>query len=170
MAFSQLGFFVDNRPRIEGATGLFVFDGLISEDHKREWEWTSEPIESGATISDNRWRKPVPLTTVVIVSSSEAGGFDRERHVKAWQQLVAMADSEPAQLFTVSTTLGDYLRMGIKSIGAPVNAETGNSLQATIVFQPIEIQQTAVAQNLADAAQDGGQAEVDLGNQGFAAA
>ncbi len=165
-----IGLFFDKRPRLTGGISAMVFDATISEEHNYEWVWTSEPISDGTTISDHRWRKPVPLTITVIVSSSEQGGFDRSRHVKAWNQLIAMADAKPAQLFTVTTTLGDYRNMGIQKISAPVSAETGDSLQATIVVKPIEIARTAVAQNLADAAQDSGQASVDLGNQGFAAA
>lgn len=164
------GLFFNKRPRISAGPVVMIFDATISEDHRHEWSWTSEPVEDGTTISDNRWRKPVPLTITVIVSSSEAGAIDRSRHVKAWQRLVALAGSEPAQLFTIATLLGDYRNMGIKSISAPVNSATGNSLEATIVAKPIFIALTAVAQNLADAAQDSGQAEVDLGNQGFAAA
>jgi hypothetical protein len=169
MAFSSIGLFIDSRPRLQGQGSVFIFDGLISEDHRREWTWTSEPVEDGTTVSDNRWRKPVPLTIVAIVSSSEALAIDRSRHVKAWQRLIALADSEPAQLFTVTTTLGDYRNMGIQSVSVPVTAATGNSMQSTIVLKPIFVQFTAVAANLADAAQDSGQAEVDLGNQGFAA-
>lgn len=164
------GLFFSRRPRISSGPVVMIFDATISEDHRHEWTWTSEPVEDGSTISDHRWRKAVPLTITVIVSSSEAGAIDRSRHVKAWQRLVALADSEPALLFTVATLLGDYRNMGIQSISAPVTAETGNSLQATIVVKPIDIALTAVAQNLADAAQDSGQAEVDLGSQGFAAA
>ncbi len=167
MAFYLIGLFQDQRPRIVGTGSAFTFDGLLSEDHRAEWEWTYEPVENGATVSDNRWRKPVPLTMTAIVSSSEATAIDRNRHVKAWNRLIALADSEPAQLFSVTTRLGGYQNMGIKSIGAPVTAETGNSLQATITFMPIYIQTVAVAANLADAAQASGQAEVDLGNQGM---
>jgi hypothetical protein len=144
MAFSSIGLFIDSRPRLQGQGSVFIFDGLISEDHRREWTWTSEPVEDGTTVSDNRWRKPVPLTIVAIVSSSEALAIDRSR-------------------------LGDYRNMGIQSVSVPVTAATGNSMQSTIVLKPIFVQFTAVAANLADAAQDSGQAEVDLGNQGFAA-
>lgn len=168
MAFAPAGLFFDRRPRFVGGLSAMVFDATITEEHKHEWVWTAEPVEDGTTIRDNRWRKPVPLTMTVIVSSSELGALDRVRHVKAWQRLVAMAGLVPAQLFTIATTFGDYRNMGIQSISAPVSAGTGNSLQATIVAIPILISNTAVAANLADAAQDSGQASVDLGSQGFA--
>jgi len=166
------GLFFDRRPRITGGPGglsFMIFDGTISETHSREWVWTEETIEDGSVISDNRWRKPVPLEITVIVTSSIFGSFTRTRHVKAWNQLVALADQEPAILFTVATCLGDYTNMGIQKITAPVTSETGDSLQATIIAKPINVAFTSVAANLADAAQDSGQASTDLGNQGFAA-
>ena len=164
------GLFFDKRPRIAASPLTFmIFDGTITEDHRHEWVWTDEPVEDIGNVSDNRWKRSVPLTIVVIVSSSGAGGIDRSRHVKAWNQLIALASIEPAQLFTIATTLGDYVNMGIQSISAPVSLATGNTLQATIVAKPISIQLTAAVANLADAAQDSGQASVDLGNQGFAA-
>lgn len=162
------GLFFDKRPRITSALGFMVFDGTVSEDHQREWVWTDQPIENGSSISDNRWEKSVPLTITVIVSSSEALVPDRQRHIKAWNQLVAMAGQTPAQLFTVATLLGDYLNMGITKISAPFTTPT-NAVTATIISKPILVAFTAVAANLADAAQDSGQASVDLGNQGFAA-
>jgi len=162
------GLFFDKRPRITGLTGFMIFDGTISEQHEHEWRWTSEPVEDGSEISDNRWKVSTPFTMTVIVSSTGAGIIDRSRHIKAYNQLVALAGQEPAQLFTVATILGDKLNMGIQRISVPITTPE-NAIEATIVFKPILVSFAAVAANLADAAQDSGQGSADLGNQGFAA-
>lgn len=163
------GLFIDRRPYIEtGPESRFTFNATMSAVHTRRWVWTEEPIENGSTISDHRWEPITPLTLNVIVSSANALPQDRTAHIKAWDRLVAIAAAEPAQLVTIATGRRQYDNYGIVSISEPEGAEVGEAMRATIVAQPILIQQTDVAQNLAIAAQDGGLAEENIGTQGFA--
>lgn len=164
------GLFFDKRPSVQGVGASFVFDATMSATHTAEWVWTDEPIEDGSTISDNRWRRPVPFTITVTVSSAEALPPDRAAHIKAWDRLLAIANAEPAQLVTIATGRRQYTNYGIQRISEPEGAGVGEQMLATIVAKPIIITRTAVATNLAIAAQDGGLAEENIGTQGFAAA
>ena len=162
------GLFFDRRPSVQGVGAAFVFDATMSAQHTEQWEWTDEPIEDGSSISDNRWKRPVPFTMTVSVSSAEALPPDRAAHIKAWDRLLAIANAEPAQLVTIATGRRQYLNYGIVSISEPEGATVGDQMLATITAKPIIITQTAVATNLALAAQDGGLAEENIGTQGFA--
>jgi len=164
------GLFFDRRPSVQVGGSAFVFDATINAVHTRQWEWTEEPIEDGTTISDHRWERPVPFTITVTVSSANALPPDRTAHLKAWDRLVAIAAFQPAQLVTIATGRRQYDNMGIVSISEPEGAGIGDQMLATIVVRPILITRTAVAQNLAVAAQDGGLAEENIGTQGFAVA
>jgi len=164
------GLFFDRRPSIQGVGAPFTFDATISAVHTHTYEWTEEPIEDGSTISDHRWTRPTPLTLTVTVSSAEALPPDRAAHLKAWDRLVALAGAEPAQLVTIATGRVQYDNYGIVSISQPEGSSVGDQMIATIVAKPILITRTAVAQNLAVSAQDGGLAEENIGTQGFEAA
>lgn len=164
---SLTGLFFDRRPSISGVGASFVFDATISAVHSRQWEWTEEPIENGTTISDNRWERPVPFTITVTVSGANATPIDRSAHIKAWDRLAAIASAQPAQLVTIATGRRQYENHGIISISEPEGAAIGDQMLATITTRPIEITRTAVAQNLALAAQDGGLAEENIGTQGY---
>ena len=164
------GLFFDRRPSIQGVGASFVFDATINAVHSQNWEWTEEPIEDGSTISDHRWKRPTPLQITVTVSSADALPLDRAAHLKAWDRLRAIADANPAQLVSSATGRRQYDNHGIVSISEPEGAGVGDQMLATIVAKPIVITQTAVAVNLALAAQDGGLDEENIGTQGFAAA
>ena len=164
------GLFFDRRPSVQGVGSAFTFDATIAAQHQQQWQWTQEPVEDGTTISDHRWRPPTPIIITVTVSSANATSVDRERHLKAWDRLFAIADAQPAQLVTISTGRRQYRNYGITSISEPEGASVGDQMLATVTAIPILIARTAVATNLALAAQDGGLGEENIGTQGFAAA
>lgn len=167
---SIAGIFQDVRPSIEGLGAAFVFDMLQEATHRVRAVWTEEPVEDGSTLSDHRWLPQRDLVLTVVVSSAEALPFDRTAHLRAWQRLRDLVTLEPPQLFTIVTSDETYDNMGLVEVSKPQTRDTTGAMFATITAHQIEIGKTGVAQNLADAAQDGGLAEVNTGTQGFVVA
>lgn len=156
------------RPSMRSDEGdLFRFDSSEAERHAAVYDWTREPIESGAELTDNRVKRQRELPITVVVSSAEQGGVVRDRHIQAWTRLRALADQDPPLLFEVTTTPEFYDDMVIVSIGWPRSPDQGDVMVADIAFRQLTYSQTDTAQNLADAAQDPGLGEVDLGSQGL---
>lgn len=145
----------------------FIFDASTSEGHAVETEWTQEPLEDGTVLTDARVIAQRRLPMQVIVSSAEQGGAIRDRHVRAWNRLVRLTTADPPPLFEVTTTLETLPNVVIQRASAPRTPATGNALVADIVLLQLLFSQTDVAANLADAAQDLGLGEVDLGSQGL---
>lgn len=156
-------------PRLADVTSgdTFVFDCSINEGHRVETQWTAEPLENGSMLSDSRviLQRRIPMT--VIVSSANRGGFFPTRHIDAWTRLVALATQDPPGLFEVVTALETYDGCVIRTVGTTRTPDQGNSLVADIELIQLQFSQTDVAANLADAAQDPGLGEVDLGSQGL---
>lgn len=159
----------DKRPSIEiqGTEDIWRFDASLSEGHTITRRWTSEPIEGGAELTDHSFVEQREFPIQVIESSAERRGIFRDRHVQAWARLKSLILADPPHLFTVTTTLESIEDAGLKSVSAPYIPANGNALVVDLVFVELTFSLTDVAENLADAAQDIGLAEVDLGSQGL---
>jgi hypothetical protein len=156
------------RPYIVSSAGdVFRFDSSESEQHERSWTWTREPLESGAEISDHRIDNQVPLRMTVVVSSAEQGGVRRDRDVEEWRRLRGLAAAAPPLLFEVYTRADYYEDMVFTRVGWARTPDQGRTLVADIELVRMDFARTDIAQNLADAAVDIAQGEVDLGSQGL---
>lgn len=165
---SIVEFALNRRPSMTSDEGdVTTWDASLSERHSLQFDYTSEPIESGAEISDNRVRRQRELPLQVTVSSAELGGVIRDRHIQAWTRLVSQAEADPPLLFEVTTVAESYDNMVIAAISWPRTPDQGNRMVADIVFKQLEFSQTDVAANLADAAQDLALGDVSLGSQGL---
>lgn len=168
MPSTPVAFFTQTPRLTDQSTGdSFNFDASVSEGHRVENQWTAEPIEDGSQLTDHRVKVQRRLTMTVVVSSAEFGGAIRDRHVQSWGRFVALATADPPGLFEVTTTLESLDNVVIKSVGATRTPDQGNSLVADIELVQLTFSSTDVAANLADAAVDLGQGDVDLGSQGL---
>lgn len=161
--------FFSQTPRLttQGTGDTFVFDASTSEGHSVKLRWTTEPLEDGSQLTDHRVIEQRTLPMTVVVSAAELGGIIRDRHVQAWQRFVRLAVSDPPLLFEVTTTLETLENVVIDSVSDTRTPDKGSSIVADVVLRQLVFSQTDVAANLADAAQDLGLGEVDLGSQGL---
>lgn len=148
------GYFPPNLAGVSGKTfdallycktniGGYFFDGFLSVGHERETEITSNPVETGAAISDHAYVKPATITMEIIMSDAHSslvpGQFTGSwsRSVDAWTTLKALQDNRIPM--TVLTRLDIYKNMLIQSISANDTYATKNSLRATIKLTEIPV-------------------------------
>jgi hypothetical protein len=119
--------------------GSLTFDAWLSEKHTSEIEVTSNPVETGVSISDHCYRKPKGLTIAAAVSDismpTASGDFDdtsTTRSRRAFELLIEQQESctsgDPNALLTVITGLKQYENMICTSITATRDAETARML------------------------------------------
>ncbi len=119
---------------IEGVVDLFT-----DEIHTLRIKKTSQPIETGSSITDNSIVEPQRLRMAGFVSnlvpSLVASLPVSERGKEAWVQLQELAmKREPV---TILTTLKLYEKFLIVSLEAQSNERTGTALDFTIEFEEI---------------------------------
>lgn len=103
------------------SVGGLVFDATFSEKHEIEAEITENPVETGVTVADHMFMKPIRLTVSAGVSDVVlspkgndpfAGGSSRSR--RAFDLLTQLqASFEP---FNIQTGLKLYKNMVCKSV------------------------------------------------------
>lgn len=123
--------------------GGYFFDGFVSVQHSRTLTITSNPVETGAAITDHAYVNPTTLTMNVIMSdvheSIIPGQFsDRTfRHTSAWHVLRQIQENRiPVDVYT---KLGYYKNMLIQEINAEDTYKTFRGLNATVVLKEIPI-------------------------------
>ena len=123
--------------------GGYFFDGFVDVSHSADLEITSNQVESGATIVDHAYIKPLELSMTVFVSDVHQSIVPCQfyegwrRHTSAWQLLKKLqADRMP---LTVFTKLGIYDNMLIRSLKATDNGENLSTLEAQVSLQEVPI-------------------------------
>lgn len=123
--------------------GGYFFDGFVSVQHSRTLTITSNPVETGAAITDHAYVNPTTLTMNIIMSdvheSIIPGQFsDRTfRHTSAWHVLRQIQENRiPVDVYT---KLGYYKNMLIQEISAEDTYRTFRGLNATVVLKEIPI-------------------------------
>lgn len=123
--------------------GGYFFDGFLNVSHSSNLEITENQIETGASVVDHAYMKPVTLSMTVLVSdvhqSIVPGQFSEgwRRHTSAWQLLKRLqADRTPLSVFT---KLALYDNMLIKSVSAVDTDQTLHSLSADVVLQEVPV-------------------------------
>lgn len=123
--------------------GGYFFDGFLDVTHSSNLEITENQIETGASVVDHAYMKPVTLSMTVLVSdvhqSIVPGQFSEgwRRHTSAWQLLKRLqADRTPLSVFT---KLALYDNMLIKSIDAVDTDQTLHSLKADVTLQEVPV-------------------------------
>ena len=113
------------------ASEIVQLSGVISaipeEDHVAQVGTSDYPIETGATLTDHAFIKPIQLTITGLVSSLfaiNAGSLvGTYRDKEAWQQMLQLLDRR--SFVTAVTTLAEYENMIIESIEARKNSQEG---------------------------------------------
>jgi hypothetical protein len=119
--------------------GSLTFDAWLSEKHTSEVEVTSNPVETGVSISDHCFLKPKGLTIAAAVSDvkmpTASAGYDdtsTTRSRRAFELLIEQQESctsgDPTALLTVITGLKQYENMICTSVTATRDAETARML------------------------------------------
>lgn len=123
------------------ATTLYVFDAVISSEHEQELVLTSNPVQTGASLTDHAYLLPARVTCDIRMSDSMQsyvmGQFsgDVSRSVAAYQQLLQIQRSRT--LFGLSTRLRSYSNMAIVSVRASETAETRYGGKFSVTFQEV---------------------------------
>ncbi len=121
----------------------YFFDGFMTVDYTHELEVTSNPVETGASVSDHSYVKPAEIQMLIrmsdvhrsLVKGQFTGGWSRS--VTAWNVLKKIQSDRIPVL--VGTQLGMYYNMLIKSLQAQEDQSTyrGLYVTATLVELPV---------------------------------
>ena len=139
-----------------------VMDAVPEENHDLTNTITDSPVEKGADVTDHIRPDPDQITMKCMISNTPLSTGQQTRAVRrgdfvlntnqedrgqvgkmdglalsGWKKLRKLRDD--GAVVTVSTTLGDYTSMAIKSISAPRNAKNYDGLEFTITFRKIVI-------------------------------
>ncbi len=126
--------------------GGLVFDAVFKEAHESELEVSDNPIESGASVSDHAYMKPLRCTISAGVSdvrlnpsaSDPYSGTSRSR--AAYEMLSELqAKAEP---FTVQTGLKLYSNMVCTSMSTEQDKDSSSAFKFTAVLREVIIVST----------------------------
>jgi hypothetical protein len=127
---------------------LGLVDLHPTEAHDQGVDKTDNPVETGASLTDNAVIRPNRLTLSGVVSdlrlydvSEYATDLPAPELAKdAWGRLKHLKDAcEPV---TVITSLQVYENMLVTGLSAPVNEKTGHALEFTVTLEEVEFAYT----------------------------
>lgn len=138
--------------------GDLQMDASLNETHTEGTEWTDNPVEEGASLSDHATDMRAEITIDGVVSRlldpTRLAGPDPSfnisptRHLKAWNILLSMKKRH--ELVTVVTSLATYRNMAIQTITATRNLEASEALFFSVTLREVQFATTSnVANNLA---------------------
>lgn len=122
-------------------TVIYVVDGTIRADHSQEMVITTNPVQTGAPLSDHTYLLPARLTVEIAMSDSMqsyiVGQFSGSgsRSVAAYQVLLGLQASR--SVLQVSTRLMQYANMLITDLAPDESVETRFGLRCRVTFQQI---------------------------------
>lgn len=121
----------------------YFFDGFMSVDYTHELEVTSNPVETGSSVSDHSYVKPAEVQMLIrmsdvhqsLVPGQFTGGWSRS--ITAWNILKKIQDDRIPVM--IGTQLGMYYNMLIKTLQAQEDQSTyrGLYVTATLVELPV---------------------------------
>lgn len=114
----------------------FVFDAVLSAEHKSSVSVTSHPVQYGASIVDHAINEPDEVMLSVGMTDTMEG-VDSNHSVNAFAKLKQITESR--KVVSLVTRLGRYENMLITSLSAPDDYTTMYGLKANIIFTHIEI-------------------------------
>lgn len=130
-----------------GSAYQVQFDVVSEEDHADELEITDHPVEQGAAVTDNAYKKPsmVVVHCGFTMSGNTGPNASESRTSGAMQRLYALmlkiqVERTPVTVYTGKRT---YQNMLLKSIATRSDESSEYSLPLTLVWREIIIVQTA---------------------------
>lgn len=126
--------------------GGWFFDAVINTDYNRELYITENPVETGASLTDFAYVKPVKLVMQIkmsdVATSRIPGQFEggKTRSLQAFQVLASLQSNRiPVE---VMTRIGGFRNMLVQSISIPDDVKTQNGLMCTVILQEVFVAQT----------------------------
>lgn len=134
--------------------GGWFFDAIISTDYSRELYITENPVETGASLTDHAYVKPVKLVMQIkmsdVATSRIPGQFDGgiSRSLQAFQVLATLQSNRiPVQ---VMTRIGGFRNMLVQSLAIPDDYKTQNGLLCTATLQEVFVAETTTVKISSD--------------------
>lgn len=141
---------VDDVPLFSPPT-IYVFDAIIRAEHAQELEITKNPVQTGASLTDQAYLQPARLVVEILMSdtmqSFTVGQFsgNPSRSVSAYDTLKAIQVLALQGIFlSVATRIAQYSNMVITSLRPTETKETRFGLKATVEFTQIFVVQNGI--------------------------
>jgi len=122
-----------------GSFTVYIFDGIMREDHEQDVVKTKNPVQNGAPITDHAYRMPARLVIEIAMSDSmqsfTAGQFSSatSRSVSAYQTLLGIQAG--IAICQVSTRMRQYPNMLITSVKDAATSETLYGANIVVTFE-----------------------------------
>lgn len=136
--------FFSPKRSISSSVASFQAYVTLREQHHDELVITDHPVEQGAAISDHAYKKPAEVVLTIGWSNSSLSSITSLQFGNyssyVYKNLLTLQASRT--LFDLSTGKRRYTNMLIQSIGVTTDANTENSLIATIHCREVIVVQT----------------------------
>ena len=119
-------------PKEGRSIGEIEPDLVIEEVTSDTYEVTSHPVQSGASINDHKYRKPITLKITMMQSNDFTMSIEEK-----YKELLDLQDS--SEPFDVTTPKRIYKNMIIKSLGVTTDRNTENVLSVSLELQEVII-------------------------------
>lgn len=119
--------------------GTIVPDVVIQEDHRDELVITDHPVETGATISDHAFKRPVEVEMHCAWSDS-TGGYEGYS-IAVYEMLRAL--QQQREPFSVSTGKRQYSNMLINGLSVTTDGASEKILSCTVALREVIIVSTS---------------------------
>lgn len=125
----------------EGSAPIIVV--CTKESHGRSVTWTSNPVESGAPVTDHARPEPQTVSFDCIASKTPiAQNYTNADDV--WQQLSELQGT-PA-LITIVSIGGLYENVGVESVSRAIDVKSANAVAFTLTGKVIRIVRNKLTQ------------------------
>jgi len=124
-----------------GSSTTYYFDAILRTEHEDSLTKSQQPIQAGASITDNAYNNPSMLRVEIGMSDSmdsyTAGQWTSAstKSVSAYQTLLQL--KEQVVILTIQTKLRTYSNMLVQHIRAIDDFRTRTALRALVTFEEI---------------------------------
>lgn len=136
------------------SVGGFIFDVTIQETHEIEYEITTNPLETGVSVGDHKYRLPYKLTIQGMVSDTPlhatagTNGVDQftstasTRSKAAFDAILSLGES--TDFLTVQTGLKVYQNMQVKKFTTSQDKDSSRALLFTLDLLEVDVVTTQI--------------------------
>lgn len=136
------------------SVGGFIFDVTIQETHEIEYEITTNPLETGVSVGDHKYRLPYKLTIQGMVSdtplhaTSGTNGVDQFTSTNATRSKAAfdaiLSLGESTDFLIVQTGLKVYQNMQVKKFTTSQDKDSARALIFTLDLLEVDVVTTQI--------------------------